>query len=188
MATEELTQWLARDLDDGFEGLVRAHQHRIFALALGMCGNPHDAEEVAQDTFVRAYRALKRFAPERTRELKLSAWLCRIAMNVGRNRARSRRPELTVLDAPDGEGREVAEGRAGPERTAVGRAAVRRLAALVAGLPPAQREAVLLHSVQQMTYAEAASVLNVREVTVRTNVHRGLQALRARAGWLSEVS
>ncbi len=188
MAPEELTQWLARDLDASFEEVVRTHQHRLFALALGMCGNPHDAEEVAQDTFVRAYRALKRFSPERLAELKLAPWLSRIAVNVVRNRVRSRRPELTLLDGAEAESVEVPERRAGPERTVLARAGVRRLAGLVAALPPAQREAVLLHSVQQLTYAEVAGALNLSEATVRSNVHRGLQALRARAGWLSEVS
>ncbi|MDQ6897957.1 MAG: RNA polymerase sigma factor [Candidatus Dormibacteraeota bacterium] len=187
MAPEELTLWLARDLDAGFEEVVRTHQHRLFALALGMCGNPHDAEEVAQDTFVRAYRALKRFPPERLAELKLAAWLSRIAVNVVRNRVRSRRPELTLLDGAEAVV-EVPERRAGPERTVLARAGVRRLAGLVAALPPAQREAVLMHSVQQLTYAEVAGALNLTEATVRSNVHRGLQALRARAGWLSEVS
>ncbi len=78
--------------DRVFERLVRDHQHRIYALGLALTGNRHDAEDVAQDTFVRAYRALATYPPERIRELKQKAWLHRIAVNVVRNRVRGVRP------------------------------------------------------------------------------------------------
>ena len=69
---------LAADLDAAFESLVRTFQDRLFSFALRLCGNREDAEEVAQDSFVRAYRALKTYPEERIRALSLQAWLYRI--------------------------------------------------------------------------------------------------------------
>ena len=82
----------------------------------------------------------------------------------------------------------VADTAPGPEARALSRAVLRELANLVSGLPDQQRSAVVLRCVQGMTYAEVAAQLEQPEGTVKSNVHRGLQALRRRAGWLSEVS
>src|SRR5438067_3555809 len=84
-----------------FERLVLDHQNRIFALGLALTGNRHDAEDVAQDTFVRAYRALATYPPERIRDLKQKAWLHRIAVNVVRNRVRGVRPRLVALNGSE---------------------------------------------------------------------------------------
>jgi RNA polymerase sigma-70 factor (ECF subfamily) len=180
----ELTAELVWDLAGGFDAVVRAYQHRLYAFALSMSGEPADAEEIAQDTFVRAHAALRRYPAERVRSLRLNAWLHQIALNVIRNRVRRRRLRLVPVE-PD---TPVADTAPGPEATALSRAALRELANLVSGLPEQQRSAVVLRCVQGMTYAEVASQLHQPEGTVKSNVHRGLQALRRRAGWLSEVS
>lgn len=180
----ELAAELADDLAAGFESLVHAYQHRLYAFALAMSGEPADAEEVAQDAFVRAHTALRRYPAARIRELKLNAWLHRIALNVFRNRIRRRSLRLVPME-PE---LPVADAAPGPEASTLSRAALRELANLVSGLPEHQRSAVVLRCVQGMTYAEAAAQLEQPEGTVKSNVHRGLQALRRRAGWLSEVS
>src|SRR5262249_37984630 len=112
------------------------------------------------------------------------AWLHQIALNVIRNRVRSRRLRVVPLE-PD---TPLADTSAGPEAKALSNAALRELANLVSGLPEHQRVAVVLRCVQGMTYAEVAGQMQQPEGTVKSNVHRGLQALRRRAGWLSEVS
>jgi len=180
----ELTAALAEDPAGGFEAMVRAYQHRVYAFALSMSGEPADAEEIAQDTFLRAHTALRRYPAERILALRLNAWLHRIALNVFRNRIRRRTLRLVPLDPEP----LVADTAAGPERQALSRAALRELANLVSGLPEQQRSAVVLRCVQGMTYAEVASLLGQPEGTAKANVHRGLQAIRRRAGWLSEVS
>src|ERR1700686_5567156 len=80
-----------------FERMVHEHQDRVFAFSLALTGNRHDAEEVAQDTFLRAYRALVTYPPDRIRELKQKPWLHRIALNVVRNRVRGVGPRLVGL-------------------------------------------------------------------------------------------
>lgn len=180
----ELTSGLVRDHASGFEAMVRAYQHRLYAFALAMSGEPADAEEIAQDTFVRAHAAIRRYPAEQVRTLQLNAWLHKIALNVIRNRVRRRRLRVVPIeaDAP------LADSDPGPEAKALSRAALRELANLVSGLPEHQRAAVVLRCVQGMTYAEVSAQLHQPEGTVKSNVHRGLQALRRRAGWLSEVS
>jgi RNA polymerase sigma-70 factor (ECF subfamily) len=155
-----------------FERLVRDNQDRIFALGLALTGNRHDAEEVAQDTFLRAYRALGDYPPERVAELKQRAWLHRIALNVFRNRVRGKRPRLVELNGSE------PDRSVGPEEDVIRRAEIDALAARVACLPARYREAVVLRHVQELSYAEAAEALGQPVGTVKANVHRGLKILR----------
>jgi len=172
---DALLALLARDVDAGFERLVVTFQHRIFGLALNLTGSHADAEEVAQDTFVRAHRALCTYGGERIAALKLRAWLHRITLNVVRNRARTRRVATVGLDAASAV---VPDGAAGPESVVVGRASAAEMRALVASLPVIYRDSVVLRHVQQLSYAEAAEVLGKPVGTVKANVHRGLGLLR----------
>jgi RNA polymerase sigma-70 factor (ECF subfamily) len=90
MEDSELTTRPARDVDVTFEALVRAHVDHCHAIALRILGNHADAEEAAQDAFVRAYRALASFKPERIGALRLRPWLATIVVNGCRNRLRRR--------------------------------------------------------------------------------------------------
>lgn len=155
-----------------FERMVREHQHRVFALGFALTGNRQDAEEVAQDTFLRAYKALATYTPDRVRELKQKAWLNQIALNVARNRFRGKKPRLVELN-----GSEPDHAR-GPEAHAISRMEMDALAERVACLPVRFREAVVLRHVQELTYAEAAEALGQPVGTVKANVHRGLKMLR----------
>jgi RNA polymerase sigma factor (sigma-70 family) len=155
-----------------FERMVNEHQHRVFALSLALTGNRHDAEEVAQDTFLRAYRALVTYSPDRIRELKQKAWLHRIALNVVRNRVRGVRPRLVELNGSE------PDHSPGPEAGALLKADIDALAVRVAALPTRYREAVVLRHVQELSYEEAAVALGQPVGTVKSNVHRGLKLLR----------
>ena len=155
-----------------FERMVREHQDRVFAASLALTGNRHDAEEVAQDTFLRAYKALLTYPPERVRELKQKAWLHQIALNVVRNRVRGVKPRLVELNGSE------PDHRLGPEAETMRRVGLDELAVKVAGLPSRYRDAVVLRHVQELTYEEVADVLGQPVGTVKSNVHRGLKLLR----------
>ena len=88
---EDLVGRLAHDLDAAFEALVLAEQDLVYGIALRSTRDAAAAEDIAQDVFVRAYRALADYDAERIRSLQLRAWLARITMNLCRNRARARR-------------------------------------------------------------------------------------------------
>jgi RNA polymerase sigma-70 factor, ECF subfamily len=187
-----LTAALATDLDRSFERVVVAYQGRICGFALRLTGNPQDAEEVAQDAFVRAYRALRKFEAERIAALALRPWLYQIALNAARNRARVRRHRTVPLIVGEEAERETRDGVPEPpdgategpaefaERAGVGA----MLARLVAQLPERYRAAVILRHIEGLSYPEAAAVLGQPVGTVKANVHRGTKLLRA--GWLTQ--
>jgi len=187
---------LAADLDGAFERAVRAYQGRLYGFALRLTGNPQDAEEVAQDAFVRAYRALQRFEPERIATLALRPWLYQIALNVARNRARGKRhrtvPLLVGEAAHDLAGQPTAGVPEPPDRATEGPAEFAErsgvgatLADLVARLPDRYRPAVILRHIEGLSYPETALVLGQPIGTVKANVHRGTKLLRA--GWLAQA-
>ncbi len=165
-----------KGVDRLFERMVHEHQDRVFAAGLALTGNRHDAEEVAQDTFLRAYKALLTYPPQRVRELKQRAWLNRIALNVVRNRVRGQRPRLVELNGSE------PDSGPGPEAQAMRQANLDQLAVRVAGLPARYREAVVLRYVQELSYEEAADALGQPVGTVKSNVHRGLKLLRGEDG------
>jgi RNA polymerase sigma-70 factor (ECF subfamily) len=180
---ETLTRQLAADLDGAFEELVRAYQDRLYSFALRLTGSTRDAEEIAQDAFVRAYRALVRYPADRIETLKLRAWLFQVTVNVARNRGRARRLAEVPLVSPDG-AHDVLADRAddleeGPEQAAERRDEETQMAAIVASLPERYRAAVVLRHIQGLSYPEIAAALGQPSGTVKSNVHRGVAALRA---------
>jgi RNA polymerase sigma factor (sigma-70 family) len=182
MDDTELTQSLARDLDGSFETLVRAHADRCYSIALRVLGNPHDAEEVAQDALVRAYRAMAGYPAERIRELRLRPWLATIVVNLCRNRTRRHAPATTPLAPLVELGAEPAAATADEPPNVADRALEReRLAALLATLPDRYRVPVVLRHVDDLSYAELSEVLGRPEGTLKAQVSRGLAMLRAAA-------
>ena len=177
---------LARDLDGSFEALVLAHQDRLYSIALRLLGDRRDAEEAAQDAFVRAYRALAGYDPERILELRLRPWLATIALNLCRSRLGRRAARAAIARPPvslDATELGIVEPRADeaaePAQTVVRRDARETWAALLLALPPAYRSAVVLRHVDGLTYPEVAIALDRPEGTVKAQVHRGLGLLRA---------
>jgi RNA polymerase sigma factor (sigma-70 family) len=174
----DLPARLARDLDGSFEALVVAYERLVFGLALRVVGNRADAEEVAQDTFERAYHALAGYPAERVAAMALRPWLATIARNLARNRLR-RPPPARPLEGGDGQPLAVAAPAAAePAQVAERRSDRELLAELLAGLPRGQREAVVLRHVEGLAYAEVAEVLGRPVGTVKTHAHRGVRQLR----------
>jgi len=180
MCERELTAALASDLDTAFERLVITYQPRIYGFLVRLAANRQDAEEIAQDTFLRAYRALAGYPPERVRELRLAAWLYQIALNLFRNRLRRRSPTVSLDASAAGEAPlDVAENpRQGPAVRAEEAESQRELARLVAALPPHFRVAVVLRHVEGRTYEEMARILDAPIGTVKSHTHRGTRQLR----------
>lgn len=176
--TDDLCARLAEDLETAFPTLVRSHQDAVFATALRCTGSWHDAEEIAQETLVRAHRSLSAWDRERIHALRPRAWLCTIAVNLARNRVRdaARRPRLVGLtDALD----PATEERHGPAARAEQTEQRQRLATALATLPARQREAIVLRHIAGLGYAEIADSLHAPVGTVKAQVHRGLRALAA---------
>lgn len=175
----ELPARLARDLDGSFAELVGAYQRLVFGLALGVVADRADAEEVAQDTFERAYHALAGYQADRVAAMALRPWLARIALNLARNRLRRRPPPARPLEDGDGQPLAVAAPAAAEPAAVAERGQDRELLVeLLAALPRGWREAVVLRHVEGLPYAEVAEVLGRPVGTVKTHAHRGVRQLR----------
>src|SRR5687767_12117198 len=181
---DALTNGLAHDLDGAFEGMVRAFQDRIFSFALRLSGNRQDAEEIAQDAFVRAYRALRTYPADRIRALALQAWLYRIALNVARNRFRVKRARVVSFDDGGENGEEghrawetPDDPRERPDSRLEEKESRAGIAALVAGLPERYRAALVLRYVEGLRLEEVAAILEQPLGTAKSNVHRAVNLL-----------
>ena len=171
-----LNALLAADLDGSFESVVREHQDRLYSLALRSVGNAHDAEELTQDAFVRAYRALRGYGRGRILDLELRGWLTTIVLNLCRNH-RARRPTSALGLDPEAILPDASRER--PDAQYERREAADRWASLVAELPARYRAAVLLRHLDGWSYTEMAALLGRPEGTVKAQVHRGVELLRA---------
>jgi RNA polymerase sigma-70 factor, ECF subfamily len=172
---------LANDLDPAFEALVHARQDRLYSIALRMLGDPTEAEDAAQDAFIRAYRALATWEATRIRELRLDAWLATIVANVTRTRIRRRatsrsRESLTFIDELD---HPMAASGETPHERLAGTEARRAWATRLLALPERYRAPVVLRHVDGLAYDDIAIALDRPEGTVKAQVHRGLALLRA---------
>ena len=178
-----LANRLARDVDAAFPDVVAAHQDRLYTIALRLLGDRRDAEEVAQDALVRAYRAIAGYPRERIVDLRLRPWLASIAVNLARNRRRrhdDRQPPSQLEPMLDAGWDPISDDqRSAPASTADRRETQRELAAALLRLTPAVRAAIVLRHVDGLSVAEVAEALDRPEGTVKAQVHRGLRELRA---------
>lgn len=164
--------------EDAFAALVRAHQDRLYLIALRMVHDTHDAQDTVQETFLHAWQSLAGFRGE----AEFSTWITRILINRCHNLHRSRRPAdplpeegdtvPSTLQASAAETLAVAEQR---------RAAVRRA---LQSLPLDQRAPLVLTTFGGHTHAEAGRILGITESATKVRAHRARKALAALLqGW-----
>lgn len=168
--------------EDACAELVRRHQRRVFNLARALTGNEDEAEDLAQETFIRAFRGLARFRGDSA----FTTWLYRITVNVFRSR-RSRQSLWSRLWTVEPERRHV--GPADPSPAADLEAdLVRRdlIDKALAEVPPDLRLAVTLRDVEGLEYREIAEVTGVPIGTVMSRIFRGRQRLRVALAALME--
>lgn len=175
----DLRPALAANLDAAFPAFVQAESSRIYGIALRLTGRPADAEDLAQDALVRAYRALGTWDGARIRELNVRPWLASIVVNLARNRARSRLSRPATVSLLD----ELAHPRIQSEETPHGRLqrreAAEEWAARLLALPERYRSPLVLRHVDGLSYEEIGQALQRPTGTVKAQVHRGITLLRA---------
>jgi RNA polymerase sigma-70 factor, ECF subfamily len=155
-----------------FEELVASHQHRVFGVALRMLGSAAEAEEIAQEAFLRAHRSL----PDFRGDAKLSTWLYAIVSRLCLNRLGSgdrkavRHGEEVLL--------RVADPRAGPEAGAERGELEAALHRAIAELSEERRVVVILRDLEGLSYEEIAAALGIELGTVRSRLHRARTDLK----------
>jgi RNA polymerase sigma-70 factor (ECF subfamily) len=161
-----------------FDVHVLPHVDVLYRVALSLTGQPADAEDLVQDTLVRAYRAIDRFDGAHPR-----AWLLTILRHTHLNRVRVRRPDLLR----DGDSVERSLEVSGPsaasaEDVVVGEMFEAVVGEALAALPDKHRTVVELVDIQGLSYQEAADVLGVPRGTVMSRLHRARARIRGRLG------
>lgn len=174
----------ARSADDRaeFEQLVAHYSRHVYSTAYRMAGNEADAKDLAQEAFIRVWRAWDRIDPA----ARLEGWLYRIVTNLFIDLLRRRRgPKIHSLDEPmatsSGElARERPDPSADIERTVLDATIDRRIQEALLALPPDLRMVVVLADVEGHAYEEIASMMGVPIGTVKSRLHRARRALRDR--------
>ena len=161
--------------DQEFAKLAEEHSGFVYNVAYRMMGNQHDAEEVAQDAFISAYRARDRFRGD----AQPTTWLYRITVNAALMRIRKdkRRKEMTVPedDRPDSPSTDWAQS---PVASAMNSELGDRINAAIDELPEDLKTAVILRDVEGLSNEEASDVLEVSVSALKARLHRGRVALR----------
>src|SRR5579862_5290069 len=166
---------------ENFDRIVDDYQRRLYGFALRMTGNREDAEEIVQDAFVRAYRALGKMSDEQRADLRLQPWLYTITLNVTRNRLRTKRPSNVALDAladPDALLRESNEGPPQPEAIVEQNTEIALVERALLQLPMHLRAAATLRFIEGRSHPEIAEILHQPIGTVKSHVHRAVRILR----------
>ena len=160
---------------DSFNQLVLRWERPIYALAYRVIGREEDARDVAQETFLRAFRALKGFKGQ----AKFSSWLYRITLNLCRDWIRRER-RTPVSQAPEGIDIIELAGEATPSESIeelVGRKQLgRAVSKAMALLPEEQRTAIILKEYHGLTFQEIADLLDCPLSTVKTRLYQGLRS------------
>lgn len=160
---------------DEVEIAVREHARLVFRVAYSVLRDHHEAEDAAQETFLRLLRNRKRLPDVRD----LRAWLARVAYRVALDRAQQKKRAGAVpLDDVAADVRALHATGLGAEQMAAERQMSELMARLIATLPPEMRDAVTLSTIEGMSAAEIAAVLDIPEATVRTRMMRARQLLR----------
>ncbi len=155
-----------------FAELVRIHQHEVYTVAIRLVGDRELAADVAQDAFVRAWRALPKFRGD----AKFGTWLHRITVNTAwSTQRRWRRHRTEPLDAGDAR---LADGSVGPEQAGVDAVLGLHLNAALARLSPPLRVVVVLKDVYDWPHVDIAKHLGISVTAAKVRLHRGRRVLR----------
>jgi RNA polymerase sigma-70 factor (ECF subfamily) len=174
---EELVEACQAGEASAFDILVARWEDRIRGAAFRFLGSEEEARDVAQEAFLKAYRALSTFK----REARFSSWLYQIATNLCRDRLRRRRARPQVsLEALEETGPVIVETRPGADERLLERDLAEAVRRAIHALPAQQREVVILKEYQELTFLEIAQALDVPVSTVKTRLYRGLVQLRLR--------
>lgn len=151
-----------------FDELMRSHQRQVLAVAMRMTGNLDDAQDIAQDVFVRLYRNLRSLPDEDA----VGRWLYRVTVNACTDASRRKRPErvLPLIELPSSEADPEAAMRSAEQKE--------KLQEALTQLGERERAALVLRDMEGLSTAEVAGVLGVAEATVRVQISKARLKLR----------
>jgi RNA polymerase sigma factor (sigma-70 family) len=156
-----------------WEDIVRTHSGRVYRLAYRLTGNPHDAEDLTQEVFVRVFRSLSSYTPG-----TFEGWLHRITTNLFLDSAR-RKQRIRFEGLADEMAHRLPGSEPSPAQAFDDTHLDDDIQAALKALPPEYRAAVVLCDIEGFSYEEIAATLGVKLGTVRSRIHRGRAQLRS---------
>jgi len=167
-----------------FRELTQRYKGPIFRLIRNNVGDTHEALDILQESFVSAFASIHRYDPERP----FRVWLARIALNKCRDWARRRAVRsFFSLARPIEAGEDFASDAPSPEREAEGRAELAEVERAIATLPLALREVLTLRTIEELSQAETAAILDISEKAVETRLYRARAQLKAKLTGTAEA-
>jgi RNA polymerase sigma factor (sigma-70 family) len=164
---------------DAYRELLARHREPVFRLVRASTGDPHEALDITQETFIAAFAALARY----DRERPFSFWVKQIALNKCRDWARRRKVRsFFTRAAPLDDAFDIFDDAVPADVLASDRAELARVTAAMARLPTRLREVLALRTVDDLSQAEAAAVLSVSEKTIETRLYRARSKLKLLLG------
>jgi RNA polymerase sigma-70 factor (ECF subfamily) len=170
---------------NAYAEIVEIYKNKVYQLCYRMLGNRHEAEDVAQEAFIRAYINIHTYNPD----MKFSSWLYRIATNLSIDRIRKKKPDF-YLDAEvsgtDGLTMysQLASTEASPEDTLESLELQEIVQKAILKLPEKYRSVIVLKYIEELSLQEISEILDLPIGTVKTRIHRGREALRKQLGHL----
>ncbi|GAK04540.1 RNA polymerase sigma factor SigW [Geomicrobium sp. JCM 19037] len=166
---------------EAFAQIVEAYKDKVYQIAYRMVGNAQEAQDVAQEAFIRAYTNIDRYDTNR----KFSTWLFRIATNLSIDKLRKKKPdysldaEVSGTEGLDGYS-QLAATDALPDEQVVTLEWQASIQEEINALPPKYRAAIILKYMEDLSLQEMSEILDLPVGTIKTHVHRGREALRKR--------
>ena len=155
-----------------WDEIVSQHSARVYRLAYRLTGNPHDAEDLTQEVFVRVFRSLSTYTPG-----TFEGWLHRITTNLFLDQARRKAKIRFDALADDADSR-IPSRTVAPDTQVLNDLFDEDVESALAALPPDFRAAVVLCDLEGLSYEEIAATLGIKIGTVRSRIHRGRAQLR----------
>ncbi|PJG59660.1 RNA polymerase sigma factor RpoE [Aeromonas cavernicola] len=175
---QQLVERVQRGDKNAFNLLVKKYQHKVVNLVAKYVSSPGDVPDVAQEAFIKAYRALPTFRGESA----FYTWLYRIAVNTAKNylTSQGRRPPSSDVEADDAEsygGGEALQEVSTPENLALTDEIKRTVFAAIEALPEDLRTAIILRELEGLSYEEIADIMDCPVGTVRSRIFRAREAI-----------
>ena len=162
-----------------FSRLIDNYKNMVYNLAYRMSNNPHEAEDISQEAFLRAYQSLAHFNPS----YKFSTWLYQITLNIIRDKYKKKEIDYVSLDTPietdDSEFfPQPADLTNNPEQIITQKDDLRAIQQAIYSLPLKYREVIVLRHLQDLSYIEIANILKLPQGTVKVRLYRAREQLR----------
>lgn len=166
---------------EAFAEIVELYKDKIFQLAYRMTGNRQEAEDIAQETFLRVYANINQY----NEGYKFSTWIYRIATNLCIDRARKKKPDFSLDEKAAGtEGLDwysrLSSPDKTPEETVVTQELQNHVQDAITQLSPKYRSIMILRYIEDLSLQEISELLKLPITTIKTRIHRGREALRGK--------